>query len=195
MAQEEQLRANLLRSVNEASLRIHAAVSLDSVLQVVTDKARQVIGAHRAFTSFAPYGTWTRSITCFSVSPEFAARNENLHPGQPGDTALFTYVTGGAAELLGAAPPPEHASEGAELRVLVAPLTTGDGHTVGAIRVADKTEGEFSEDDRSILIQLAHVASVAIENVRLLRKAQEQIGERERAQEALERSKQSLQIA
>jgi signal transduction histidine kinase len=107
---------------------------------------------------------------------------------------LFTYVTGGAAELLGAAPA-EHATEGAELRVLVAPLTTGDGHTVGAIRVADKSEGGFNEDDRSILIQLAHVASVAIENVRLLRKAQEQIGERERAQEALERSKQSLQIA
>jgi signal transduction histidine kinase len=194
-AQAEQHRANLLRSVNEASLRVHAAVSLDSVLQVVTDKARQVIGAHRAFTSFAPYGNWTRSITCFSVSPEFAAKNESLHPGQPGDTALFTYVTGGAAELLGAAAPAEHASDGAQLRVLVAPLTTGDGHTVGAIRVADKNEGGFSEDDRSILIQLAHVASVAIENVRLLRKAQEQIGERERAQEALERSKQSLQIA
>ena len=191
VARAEQQRANLLRSVNDASLRIHSAVSLDSVLQIVTDKARQVIGTHRAFTSFAPHGNWTRSISCFSVSEEFAARNEST-PGNAADAALFTYATSGAAGMLDAEKP---ASLGAPARVLVAPLTTGDGHTVGAIRVADKTSGAFNDDDRSILIQLAHVASVAIENVRLLRKAQEQIGERERAQEALERNKQSLQIA
>jgi signal transduction histidine kinase len=194
-ARVEQQRANLLRSVNEASLRIHSAVSLDSVLQVVTDKAREVIGSHRAFTSFAPFGNWTRSISCFSVSPELVARNENPHAGDPADAALFTYVTGGAAELLQDPASAGKLDTATRARVLVAPLTTGDGHTVGAIRVADKIEGSFTEDDRSILIQLAHVASVAIENVRLLRKAQEQIVERERAQEALERSKQSLQIA
>jgi len=192
VARMEQQRATLLRSVNDASLRIHSAVSLDSVLQIVTDKARQVIGTHRAFTSFAPHGNWTRSITCFSVSDEFAARNEST-PGHA-DASLFAYATSGAAEMLEEADTPA-ASAGARARVLVAPLTTGDGHTVGAIRVADKASGSFNDDDRSILIQLAHVASVAIENVRLLRKAQEQIGERERAQEALERSKQSLQIA
>jgi signal transduction histidine kinase len=195
MAEAEQHRATLLRSVNDASLRIHSAVSLDSVLQVVTDKARQVVGAHRAFTSFAPYGNWTRSITCFSVSPDFAARNAGSESANAADATLFTYVTGAATELLQGAAAAKGERAAGESRVLVAPLTTGDGHTVGAIRLADKIEGSFTDDDRSILIQLAHVASVAIENVRLLRKAQEQIGERERAQEALERSKQSLQIA
>src|SRR5207245_11196158 len=44
-------------------------------------------------------------------------------------------------------------------------------------------------------VQLTHMASVAIDNVRLYREAQEQIAETKRAQEALQRSKESMQLA
>jgi PAS domain S-box-containing protein len=61
--------------------------------------------------------------------------------------------------------------------------------------LSQKINGEFSEDDEAILVHLAHMASVAIDNVRLYREAQEQIAETKRAQEALQRSKESMHLA
>jgi PAS domain S-box-containing protein len=63
------------------------------------------------------------------------------------------------------------------------------------IQLSRKINGEFSEDDEFILVQLTHMASVAVDNVRLYREAQEQIAETRRAQEALQRSKESMQLA
>jgi serine phosphatase RsbU (regulator of sigma subunit)/anti-sigma regulatory factor (Ser/Thr protein kinase) len=50
---------------------------------------------------------------------------------------------------------------------LVAPLIDRAGRALGLVELSGKREGEFSEDDESIVIQLAHMASVAIENARL----------------------------
>jgi serine phosphatase RsbU (regulator of sigma subunit)/anti-sigma regulatory factor (Ser/Thr protein kinase) len=50
---------------------------------------------------------------------------------------------------------------------LVAPLIDRGEHTLGLIELSGKHEGEFSEEDESIVVQLAHMASVAIENARL----------------------------
>ena len=50
---------------------------------------------------------------------------------------------------------------------LIAPLIDRDEHALGLIELSGKREGEFTEDDESILVQLAHMASVAIENARL----------------------------
>jgi serine phosphatase RsbU (regulator of sigma subunit)/anti-sigma regulatory factor (Ser/Thr protein kinase) len=63
-------------------------------------------------------------------------------------------------------------SEGAALPVrrrgqLVAPLIDRGGRELGAVELSGKREGGFTEDDESIVVQLAHMASVAIENARL----------------------------
>jgi PAS domain S-box-containing protein len=78
---------------------------------------------------------------------------------------------------------------------LAAPLLTRDGRNLGLIQLTQKLNGEFSPDDEAILVQLTHMASVAIDNVRLYREAQEQIAETRRAQEMLERGKESMQLA
>jgi PAS domain S-box-containing protein len=78
---------------------------------------------------------------------------------------------------------------------LAAPLLTGDGRNLGLIQLSRKINGDFSEDDEFILVQLTNMASVAVDNVRLYREAQEQIAETRRAQEALQRSKESMQLA
>src|SRR5205807_7861277 len=78
---------------------------------------------------------------------------------------------------------------------LAAPLLTREGRNLGLIQLSRKINGEFSEDDEFILVQLTHMASVAVDNVRLYREAQEQIAETKRAQEALQRSKESMQLA
>jgi serine phosphatase RsbU (regulator of sigma subunit)/anti-sigma regulatory factor (Ser/Thr protein kinase) len=50
---------------------------------------------------------------------------------------------------------------------IVAPLIDRDERTLGLLELTGKREGEFTEDDESIVVQLAHMASVAIENARL----------------------------
>jgi serine phosphatase RsbU (regulator of sigma subunit)/anti-sigma regulatory factor (Ser/Thr protein kinase) len=50
---------------------------------------------------------------------------------------------------------------------LVAPLIDRGGRELGLVELSGKREGEFTEDDESIVVQLAHMASVAIENARL----------------------------
>src|SRR5581483_8421578 len=78
---------------------------------------------------------------------------------------------------------------------LAAPLLTRDGRNLGLIQLSQKLNGDFSPDDEAILVQLTHMASVAIDNVRLYREAQEQIAETKRAQEMLERGKESMKLA
>lgn len=53
-----------------------------------------------------------------------------------------------------------------------APLLARDGTLLGTICVRKKDDGDFSESDRALIMQLAQLASGAIENARLLEKAQ-----------------------
>jgi serine phosphatase RsbU (regulator of sigma subunit)/anti-sigma regulatory factor (Ser/Thr protein kinase) len=50
---------------------------------------------------------------------------------------------------------------------LIAPLIDRDEHVLGLIELSGKREGEFTDEDESIVVQLAHMASVAMENARL----------------------------
>jgi serine phosphatase RsbU (regulator of sigma subunit)/anti-sigma regulatory factor (Ser/Thr protein kinase) len=50
---------------------------------------------------------------------------------------------------------------------LTFPLIDREGRRLGLIKVADKHEGDFTENDKSILLQLAQMASAALENARL----------------------------
>ncbi|WP_437312792.1 GAF domain-containing protein [Sorangium sp. So ce385] len=50
---------------------------------------------------------------------------------------------------------------------LVAPFIGRSGENLGLIHLSDKRDGEFTESDEAILVQLAHIASVAIENAQL----------------------------
>jgi PAS domain S-box-containing protein len=50
---------------------------------------------------------------------------------------------------------------------LTVPLKNRSGKTIGAVRVFKESPGEIADSDRAILIQLAEMASIAIENVTL----------------------------
>jgi signal transduction histidine kinase len=63
--------------------------------------------------------------------------------------------------------------------VLAAPLTARDGAALGLIQVFDKWRGRFTAEDEALLVQLAQLASVAIENVRLYQRAQEALSARD----------------
>src|SRR5438132_11355719 len=47
---------------------------------------------------------------------------------------------------------------------LAAPLSGRDGRNLGIIELTDRCDGDFTSDDEAVLVQLAQMASIAIEN-------------------------------
>src|SRR6478735_6951628 len=174
----EQQRTAVLRALAEASVQINSVFALDSLLQTITDQARNIIGARQALTTLLPRGEWNRSITCVSVAEgqaalEFAKESSEMFMLACNLNKPVRMNAGARANTWG---PVRRATDATRHGWLAAPLLTRDGRNLG-------------------LIQLTHMASVAIDNVRLYREAQEQIAETKRAQEMLERGKESMQLA
>ncbi|HYX54123.1 MAG TPA: ATP-binding protein [Candidatus Limnocylindrales bacterium] len=193
----EQARAAVLRALAEASVQINSALTLDSLMQVITDQARSIIGARQAFTTLLARGGWHQSLTSISTAD---GQPSSIFPPQTSEMFALACNLNKPMRLSprgknGGPWRPMMKPEEAQRGWLAAPLLTRDGRNLGLIQLADKMTGEFSSDDEAILVQLTHMASVAIENVRLYREAQEQIAETRRAQEALERSKESMELA
>lgn len=198
----EQHRTAVLRSLAEASLQINSVLSLDSLLQVITDQARKLTGARHAFTTLLPKADWSQTITCSS-----SADGQTAVQFPPERSEMFMMVcslnkpvrmgAGPAAGQNGKTDPWKTMVRGETVPGgwLAAPLLTRDGRNLGLIQLSGKSAGEFSEDDQAILVHLTHMASVALDNVRLYREAQEQIAETRRTQDALQRSKESIQLA
>jgi PAS domain S-box-containing protein len=193
----EQQRTAVLRSLAEASVKINSATVLDSLLQIITDQARNIVGARQALTTLLPRGEWNRSITCVSIAEgqgalEFAPESSEMFMLACNLNKPIRLQAGARSYAWG---PVRRATDTAVHGWMAAPLLTRDGRNLGLIQLSRKLTGEFSQDDEAILVQLTHMASVAIDNVRLFREAQEQIAETRRAQEMLERGKESMQLA
>lgn len=60
------------------------------------------------------------------------------------------------------------------------PLTTRDGERLGLLQLTDKQHGDFTDSDAQIISQLAGLASVAIENIRLYATLEERVTVRTR---------------
>jgi PAS domain S-box-containing protein len=195
----ERQRSAVLRSLAEASLQINSALALDSLLRIITDQARKIVAARHAFTTLLPNTEdRSQSITCTSVE-----EGQEALPFPPERSEMFTLACSlNKPVRITTSTQGSHAwrtmmksTDAARDGWLAAPLLTRDGRNLGLIQLSQKINGEFSEDDEAILVHLAHMASVALDNVRLYREAQEQIAETKRAQGALQRSKESMQLA
>src|SRR6476661_3695697 len=72
-------RATQLHKLTAASLSINSAMSMEKMLRVVTDTAREIIGAHRATTTMLPDSNWQHATTVVSASEKYAAWREGEH--------------------------------------------------------------------------------------------------------------------
>ncbi|MDC3954011.1 GAF domain-containing protein [Polyangium jinanense] len=176
LLEREREQARLLEQVADAALTIHATASLDSVLRVITEEARRIIGAHQSVTSLTLGNDWSQAVSAPSLSPKYEAfRNYQGAPTGKGIYALVCQTNRPMrltqAELV-SHPAWRNFSGEADRHPpmrgwLAAPFIGRSGKNLGLIQLSDKYEGEFTEQDEAILIQLAHIASVAIENARL----------------------------
>jgi PAS domain S-box-containing protein len=169
-------RTAQLQRLSDAALAIGRAASMDEISRVATEAAREIIGAHQAVTSFSGEN-WAQAIHAVSLSDKYEAFRRYGTP--PDGSGIYRVVCrANRPQRLTQAEVEAHVEWrgfGAEAGRhppmrgwLAVPLMGRDGRNLGLIQLSDKHEGDFDEDDEAILVQLAQLASEAIENARLL---------------------------
>jgi PAS domain S-box-containing protein len=169
-------QARLLREVADAGLTIHSAGSLDSVMGVIAEEARTILGAHRVVVSLTVGEGCAQETNVVSASGEYERWDESSIP-PPVESACVEVCRTNRPMRLTRAELEAHPAwqkvlgkrdEYPPLRGwMAAPLISRGGKNLGLIRVSDKDDGDFSESEEAVLVHLAHIASVAIENARL----------------------------
>ena len=172
--------AQQMRAVAQAAIEMNSTLSVDAMLQATTENARRILNARYAETRLtvdanpssdaleAQTAMWRASAP--SEGPqELTSWADATRDEMPG-------ITPEILALLAANPDaPGMLSSGFHVpTTLTADLAGRDGRKLGTIQLWDKKEAaDFDEADEAILTQLAQLASVALENARLFRAAQE----------------------
>ena len=163
-----------LRRLAAASVTVNASHSLASLLHVVVEEARAIIPSHQALGAATTTGNWDDAVTATSFSDRYATfRSVKMRPA--GLTVYGDCLSQAVRlnEVQRAAQDgwkryAEAALPGPPRRgYLCAPLLTRAGATMGVIELSDRLDDDYDEHDEATLVQLASVASVAIENSRL----------------------------
>ncbi|HEX7167507.1 MAG TPA: SpoIIE family protein phosphatase [Acidimicrobiales bacterium] len=164
-----------LRKLADAAVAINSTLSLDEMLRQLTESAREVIDTHEAETiitveadvglearsrsTSAKYDAWAASEHDDSLDAMYASVIERRVPVRMANKDI--------AETLGARGVHGVASNHPLLQGwLAVPLIGRTGNALGLIQVADKVDGDFTDQDELVLVQLAQLAAVAIENAR-----------------------------
>jgi GAF domain-containing protein len=185
LAELEQRRGVQLRALADAALALSAVDRLDELLTTVTEAAREIIGVHQAVTSRLPHG-WRDAVTYVSLSESYARwREYDVVPQGLGVLNAVTRdnvplrLTGrqladhpewrGLSDAPGHPPIPDY---------LAAPLIGRSGVNLGLIQLSHRVDdAEFTAEDEAILVQLAQMASSAVEGLESLER--ERAGRRE----------------
>ena len=166
-----------LQRAADAAQAITWHQKLDGMLKEFADQARGVIGAHQAVVTLTVGGEGTQVVTALSLSDKYAKYREWVEPIDGSGIYQIICETNRAVRLTQAeleAHPRwrgfgSYADKHPVMRGWLAiPLISRKGENIGILQLSDKCEGEFTQQDEYIAIELSQLASVAIENVRLL---------------------------
>ncbi|HZT64504.1 MAG TPA: GAF domain-containing protein [Acidimicrobiales bacterium] len=153
-----------LRRMMEASLAVNGPPSENEVLRVLAEQARWVMQAERAVVAAAgPDGELLLAVTPAPARApsnlQYTGIEELLRSGNRA-------IRGGAADAArsGLRMPNDH--------WLAAPLNDSAGGYLGSIVLVGGPEDGFSAEDESILVSMAQMGSVAVENARLYQAVQ-----------------------
>lgn len=167
--EQEQHQTELLKQVADAALTIHSSGSLDSLVRVVAEESKRILGA-RAVVATLNLEDRTPPTVSMSAGP------------WNGDQELPQVLSQLVAEVcetnqtrrMTSAQVADQSSSGSDgdrafawQSWMAVPFISRNGRNLGVIQAFDKEKGEFTENDEAIMVQLAHIASVAIENAQL----------------------------
>lgn len=157
----------------DASLALNASDSLEEMLRLVAEQARELVDAECCVATVAAAGQ-PRAAEAVSYS-----QDDRRWTGFVQWLDLFAIyrvirVGGGsvrsAEEELAALPAFRNPARNRPLKGwLAAALTALDGSELGAIQLFDKHDGPFTGEDEAALIHLAQMASAAVDRAMLYR--------------------------
>lgn len=179
----EKCRAALLARVANASKSMNVEWSVDSIARILTEEACSMLGAHQAVTSVTISENWTQAIRAVSLSDKYAGYH--AYSEKPDGSGIYMEVCRTNRPMrmtqqeLEAHPAwkgfGKHAKDHPPMRGwLTVPLIGHGGKNLGLVQLTDKAQGEFTEEDEAILVQLAAIASAGIENAYLYEQVREQ---------------------
>jgi hypothetical protein len=169
---QTELSRQLSTFLADASLALDASGSLEEMLQLVAEQARELVGARCCVVSLALHGqpraveaasyeekdrrwlAFVRWLDVAAILPLLRARGGSVRLAREQLERLSPFSAAGAR---GRSP------EG----WLAASVTALDGGELGAIQLFDKEAGPFTGEDEAVLLHLAQMASAAVERTRL----------------------------
>lgn len=185
----EKRRAEQFAKLTNASLAMNSAMLLRDRIKITAEHAREIIGAHLAIISMGEESEEGKVANAVSLSDKYAAARDSFVPPDASELDMLTcrvnrrslrmnqkeleadVVLKRLSREKGGRPP---------LREWLAASLIGlNGRNIGLIQLSDKIEGSFNADDEYMLVQLAQLASVAIENSRLLESEQSAVRHRD----------------
>jgi signal transduction histidine kinase len=131
-------RAEQLHRLAAAALAINSAQSIDAMLTVVTENARAILGAAGAVTVGQLDDRRTHRV---ASGAEPSADDDRL------------------AATVAATKRPARRDQ-----VLAVPLAGHEGRSMGHLEVFGRPGSDFTEEDQALLVQLAQMAAIALEN-------------------------------
>jgi hypothetical protein len=175
----ERRHAEILRQLSnllaDTSLALGASDSLEEMLQLVAEQARELTNA-RYCRATAAFPATSRVITAASYADAADAPwSALIESGSlPQDDSRLRSARGSirmTGEQLAQQPAPgAPVTEDADRALpssLSAPLTALDGREFGLIELVDKPDGDFTEVDEAVLVHLAQMAAAALERAHL----------------------------
>ncbi|WP_051933368.1 ATP-binding protein [Massilia sp. BSC265] len=179
----EQRQSALLAKVASASRSLHTVLSMPDIAEALVQEVRAILDVHQAVVSLTEGENWAQAINAVSLSEKYASYA--AYDAKTDGSGIYAEVcrTNTPMRLTQAeleAHPAwrgfgEHAASHPAMRGwLAVPLIDRKGRNIGLIQVSDKAEGDFTEQDEAILVQLASIAANGFENARLYGSLREQ---------------------
>jgi signal transduction histidine kinase len=183
-ARELQLAADhvdALLGLNRAAIVINSQATLDEMLDTITEQACSIVGTHQGSTSLTEPGTghdegYPQLAISVWLSDKYAAWRGYTAPSRGAASYRLVCDDNRVVRMTDAelTSHPAWANFGQESDRhppmngwLAAPLVASDGSNLGIIQLSDKVGGEFDAADEALIVQLAQMASVAVEKERL----------------------------
>ncbi|MFC5459972.1 ATP-binding protein [Massilia niabensis] len=181
--EREKRHSALLSKVAQASRTLSSALSSQDIAEGLVSEVRDILEVHQAVVSLTEGGNWAQAINAVSLSDKYAgyrhydARTDGsgiyaevCRTNRPLRLTHDELVAHSAWKGFGA-----HAAHHPTMRGwLAVPLIDRKGNNIGLIQASDRFEGDFTEEDEAILVQLASIAANGFENARLYSSLQEQ---------------------
>jgi PAS domain S-box-containing protein len=177
----EQRHSALLAKVAQASRTLGSALSSQEMADRLVEEVRAILGVHQAVVSLTDNSV--QLITAVSLSDKYARYRGYTTP--PDGSGIYAQVCSHnrimrlTQQELEAHPDWKgfgaHAAHHPVMRGwLAVPLIDRKGKNIGLIQASDKFDGDFTEQDEAILVQLASIGANGFENARLYSSLKEQ---------------------